>query len=54
MTIDEDKNSGAADDEEESPSSRLGGDTATDGTDEEATSREVRKAAVGEREPPTH
>ena len=47
------KNSGPADDnydEEESPSSRLGGDTATNDAGEDGTSSDVRKAAIGEKD----
>ncbi|MFL6241321.1 MAG: hypothetical protein ACJ735_17700 [Actinomycetes bacterium] len=57
MATHEGKDSGAPDsdhyDEEDSPSSRLGGDIATDESDEAETSKEVRKAAIGEREPLT-
>jgi hypothetical protein len=53
MTINDDNNTGATGDhdEEESPSSRLGGDTATEAADKGDTSSEVRRAAIGEREP---
>ncbi len=57
MTVSDGKNSGASDgdhyDEDDSPSSRLGGDIATDEADDADTSKEVREAAIGEREPPS-
>jgi hypothetical protein len=57
MAIDEGKTSGARDedryDEKDSPSSRFGGEISTDEDDETDTSKEVRRAAIGERESPT-